>query len=106
MAGCTLLTTSALQQFKRFLGSCRLTLGARPTLVAMHQPEIRAGDLLAEKKERGELNSGHNKQNLRASHAAAPVLPKLADIGVTKTQCGPNQRTGPVFCAVQPTWNP
>ena len=47
--------------------------------------EIRAGELLAEMKERGGRHTGDNTQNLRRSQAATPLTPTLAD-GVTKTQ--------------------
>lgn len=42
--------------------------------------EIRAGELLAEMKERGERQTGHNEQNLRGSHVATLVAPKLSDL--------------------------
>ncbi len=48
--------------------------------------ERRAGELLREMAERNERHDGSNKQNLRGSHAATPVVPKLADLGINKTQ--------------------
>jgi hypothetical protein len=54
--------------------------------------EIRAGELLAEMAERKERHDGSNKQNLRGSHAGTPVTPKLADLGVSKSQSSRWQR--------------
>ena len=36
--------------------------------------------------ESGERQSGRNDQNLRGSQAATPDTPKLADLGISKTQ--------------------
>jgi N6-adenosine-specific RNA methylase IME4 len=48
--------------------------------------ERRAGEMLIEMADRKERHDGANKQNLRGSHAATPVVPKLADLGINKTQ--------------------
>lgn len=48
--------------------------------------ERRAGEVLIEMRERDERQSGQNPQNLRGSQAATPVIPKLADLGMTKSQ--------------------
>src|SRR5262245_47364429 len=48
--------------------------------------ERRAGELLTEMAARKERHDGKNAQNLRGSHAATPVAPKLADLGINKTQ--------------------
>src|SRR5262245_6634698 len=44
--------------------------------------EIRAGELLAEMAERGERHQGHGDQKSGSQDAT----PKLADLGITKTQ--------------------
>jgi N6-adenosine-specific RNA methylase IME4 len=48
--------------------------------------ERRAGQLLRQMAKSGERHTGRNKQNLRGSRAATPVEPKLADLGISKTE--------------------
>jgi N6-adenosine-specific RNA methylase IME4 len=48
--------------------------------------ERRAGEMLREMAANGGRHDGSNKQNLRGSRAATPVVPTLADLGITKTQ--------------------
>jgi len=63
---------------------------AKDTTLIMQATEIRmraerrAGELLAEMKERGERQSGHGDQKSK-SRAATPIA-KLSDLGVTKSQ--------------------
>jgi len=47
--------------------------------------ERRAGELLAEMKKRGERDAGGKGPRV-GSHAATQRLPKLSDLGVSKTQ--------------------
>jgi N6-adenosine-specific RNA methylase IME4 len=54
--------------------------------------ERRAGELLREMKDRGERQTGDNRQNLRGSRVATPVTPRLSDLGVTKSQSSKWQR--------------
>jgi hypothetical protein len=49
--------------------------------------EIRAGELLAEMKQRKERHEGKGQpREVLRSHAATSVAPKLSDLGVTKTR--------------------